>query len=314
MTTENTGAKAGGDGGALGSDFRAELEKLGHYDEAGRFRIKWENLLSFISKMLNALGLDVDIKSMEDLARISAELQAGKNKMANTIAELKKIIEQRDAEILRLKEIETRLAQLQAILDQRAGMSKDELEKLRAELAALKAENDRLKAEMEAKLREAEAKLADERRKYETAVPPLEETVVKHEHTITALNAEVTSLKELLGPKIDFAKKIRELEILLAACRERLLESEVAADYFTLTGKFEETRYTKAAEAAKGKSSAAGALAECEKDVKSALRIAEKLLQQMNDGKGTIDVMVNLVRADKDIEGRAFAAKKLAQS
>lgn len=318
-------AGTGGGAAGAGGDFRVELEKLGHYDEAGRFRIKWENLLSFISKMLNALGLDVDIKSMEDLARISAELQAGKNQMANTIAELKRIIEQKDAEILRLKEIEVRLAQLQAELDKRAGMSKDELEKLRAELEALKAENAALKAQMDAavkaakdenakRIAELEAQLASARAKYEMDVPPLNETIVKHETMITAQTNEIASLKELLGPKIDFAKKIRELEKLLEACRARLLESEVASDYFTLVGTLDDSRFTKAAAAARGKSGAEKALGECENDVKSALRIAEKLLQQMNDGKGTVDVVVNLVRADKDIEGRALVAKKLAGS
>ncbi|MGH7146192.1 MAG: hypothetical protein ACREJ2_18920 [Planctomycetota bacterium] len=313
MTTGNAG-EAGAAGGADGGgDFRAELEKLGHYDEAGRFRIKWENLLSFISKMLNALGMDVDIKSMEDLARISAELAAGKNQMVNTIAELKRIIEQKDAEILRLKSFETQVVELKQTLDQRAGMSKDELEALRAELEAVKAENAALRAQMEAATAELKSQLAAEKQRYEMDVPPLNESVVKHERTIIEQTAEIASLKELLGPKIDMAKKIRDLEKLLLACREKLLESEVAADYFTLAGAFEAMRFLRVAETAKAKAAAGPALGECTEDVQKALGRAEKLLAQMNEGKGTIDVVVNLVRTDKDIEARTLVAKTLAK-
>ena len=175
------------------------LEALGHYDEMGRLRIKFESLMNFIGDLLKGFGFDIDVTDKEANGRAMDEAREQANQK---------------------KEIMVQLREQMEAAERRAADADAAKAKLEADLAALKAEH--------------EAMVAALKSEHETAIAALK---AEHESVIAALKGDQGATVAELQNQLSAAQKTiadlnAAIEALKAENQAKLAarESELAAD------------------------------------------------------------------------------------
>jgi uncharacterized coiled-coil protein SlyX len=205
------------------------------------------------------------------------------------------------------------------LLERYKGMTEAKLiEKIEELERLVAAEREKVELEYRDRLHELEKRLAVEQGK----VGDLEARLAAAQAEIDRLNQELEALRKALSSE-DLRSRA-ELERLVAELQAKIFELEMGLDYFDLEEAPDPERARPALEEA-GKrlesmpsvgtaAAVRDRLAKLTAELKTAQEKFDLLKEKMDEGKGTIGVVVDLVKAVKDGESAGEQARQVAES